>query len=153
MSMAMPTGHVHGHGYGPWPWPCLRTMAMAMPRDPRPSPKLCRREREREREIGQPASLKKQSPVTWRHEPLALTSGRLAHSHGSSQNGKFQRKLWRKAYGWCMARQSKKLKVTYIQIKEIQWKSIKKQRTRKKIEEHNRKATESMKFKGNPRNR
>ena len=51
-----------------------------------------------------------------------------------------------------MARQSKKLKVTYIQIKEIQWKSIKKQRRRKKIKENNRKATESKKLKGNQRN-
>ena len=51
-----------------------------------------------------------------------------------------------------MARQSKKLKVTYIQIKEIQWKSITKQRKRNKIKENHRKATESMKFKGNPRN-
>ncbi len=50
-----------------------------------------------------------------------------------------------------MARQSKKLKVTYIQIKEIQWKSMK-QNTENviNIEENHRKATKSMKFKGTP---
>ena len=51
-----------------------------------------------------------------------------------------------------MARQSKKLKVTYIQIKEIQWKSMSKQRTRMKITENHRKAKESKKLKGNQRN-
>ena len=51
-----------------------------------------------------------------------------------------------------MARQSKKLKVTYIQIKAIQWKLMANQRTRMKITENHRKAKESMKFKGNPRN-
>ena len=51
-----------------------------------------------------------------------------------------------------MARQSNKLKVTYIQIKEIQWKSMNKQSTRMKIKENHRKAKESMKFKGNPKN-
>ena len=75
---AMPTDHVHGHAYGPWPWPCLRTMAMAMPTDhghghahgPWPWPCLGTPDQapssveEKERYIGQPASLKKQSPFT-----------------------------------------------------------------------------------------
>ena len=85
MSMAMPTDHGHGHAYGPWPWPCLGT--------PDHAPSSVE---EKEREIGQPASLKKQSPVTWRHEPLALTSGRLAHSHGTSQSTIFQKDTLKK---------------------------------------------------------
>ena len=55
MAMAMPTDHGHGHAYGPWSWPCLGT--------PDQGPSSVE-EKEREREIGQPASLKKQSPVT-----------------------------------------------------------------------------------------
>ena len=46
MAMAMPN-------YGAWPWPCLGT--------PDQGPSSVEK---KEREIGQPASLKKQSPVT-----------------------------------------------------------------------------------------
>ena len=116
MSMAMPTDHGHGHAYGPWPWPCLGT--------PDQAPSSVE---EKEREIGQPASLKKRSPFTWRHEPLALTSGRLAHSHGSSQNGNISKETIKKRI-WVMFGKTSKETQSNIHTNrrnpmKIDWKS------------------------------
>ena len=65
---------------GPWPWPCLR--AIAMPTDPTGQARSSVEEKERD----WPASIfLLTTPFTQRHEPRALTSGRLADSHGSAK--------------------------------------------------------------------